>query len=137
MEAIIKVEEVSRQETRGGNTRYVIRDEAAHEYTTFRPQIGEEAWGFRGKTARIEFHEEQRGEYKNVYLDRIEPAPGDAVPELGPDEVAWQIAAQAAALLVGSKPGDRVPPDELFEKLKPFKDRVAADLKSSKLESKK
>ena len=32
-------------------------------------------------------------------------------------------------MAVGSEPHDEVPPDELYEKLKPFKDRVAEDIK--------
>jgi hypothetical protein len=31
---------------------------------------------------------------------------------------------------VGSEPSDKVPPEELYEKLKPFKDRVAEDIKN-------
>jgi hypothetical protein len=127
MEAVVKVEEVFKHETRGGNIRYVLRDDQAHEYVTFRPQIGEEARGLTGKTARIEFHEEQRGEYKNVYLDAIAPTePPEAGGEaLEADEVAWQAAAAAAPWLVGEQRS----PDEVFEKLKALKDRVADDIK--------
>jgi hypothetical protein len=88
MERVTRVESVSTHETRGGNTRYVVRDSDGDEYTTFRPQIGNAAMGFEGKPARIEFHEEQRGNFTNVYLDAIAAAPESEVAgDLEPDEV--------------------------------------------------
>jgi hypothetical protein len=47
-----------------------------------------------------------------------------------PEEAAWRTAVDAAPWLVGSKPSKEVAPDELYEKLKPFEDRVAEDIKS-------
>jgi hypothetical protein len=41
MDAEIQVDSVDRSETRSGNTRWVVRDSDGHEYTTFRPRIGE------------------------------------------------------------------------------------------------
>src|SRR5919205_998743 len=75
MEAEILVTAVETAQTRSGNTRYVVRDDDGNEYSTFRPQIGEEAGRFEGRRARIEYHEEQRGNFRNVYLDAIAPAP--------------------------------------------------------------
>lgn len=115
-------------DTSGGNTRYAVRDSDGNEYTTFRPQIGNAAMGFEGKHARIEFHEQQRGNFTNVYLDKIESAPEtEGGGDLEPDEVGWQTAVEAAPYLVSEK--EEVPPEELFDKLKPFKDRVADDIK--------
>jgi hypothetical protein len=81
----------------------------------------------------LEFHETQRGEYTNVYLDKVEPAPEAAGAAGGgaadPDEAAWRTAVEAAPWLVGeSEPHEEVPPDELFEKLRPFKELVAEDI---------
>jgi hypothetical protein len=128
--------EVRTFETRGGNTRYVVRDADGAEYTTFRQAIGERARQLDGQRVRIGFHEEQRGQYKNVYLDRVDPAPTDSEdPDRSttdPDEAAWRTAVDAAPWLVGeSEPHSATPPAELYEKLKPFKDRVAEDIKDS------
>jgi hypothetical protein len=47
-----------------------------------------------------------------------------------PDEAAWRTAVEAAPWLVGeSEPHDKVPPEQLYETLRPFKDRVARDIK--------
>jgi hypothetical protein len=135
MEAVVKIDEVRTFETRGGNVRYVVKDSEGNEYTTFREGIGEEAKRLEGRRVRIEYHENQRGQYTNVYLDKVEPAP-DAPEEEGdpgrtdPDEAAWRTAVEAAPWLVGeSEPREEVPPDELYEKLKPFKERVAEDIR--------
>jgi hypothetical protein len=49
-----------------------------------------------------------------------------------PEEAAWGTAVDAAPWLVGeSEPHDEVPPEELYEKLKPFKERVAEDIKDA------
>jgi hypothetical protein len=134
MERETTLEDVRTFDTRGGNVRYVVRDAEGNEYTTFREPIGEKARQLQGKRARIEFHEEQRGEYRNVYLDKVEPGgeQGEETPDrdTDPEEAAWRTAVDAAPWLVGSDPHDEVAPDELYEKLKPFKDRVAEDIKS-------
>ena len=47
-----------------------------------------------------------------------------------PEEAAWLTAVDAAPWLVGeSEPGEEVPPDGLYDKLKPFKEKVAEDIK--------
>jgi hypothetical protein len=131
MEAEIFVADVREFETKGGNTRYVVRDSDGNEYTTFREAIGTGALDTKGKRARIEYHEQQRGQYTNVYLDRIEPLAGDrGDDDTDPEEAGWRTAVDAAPWLVGdSEDTDEVPPDEMFEKLKPFKDRVAEDIR--------
>jgi hypothetical protein len=132
MEAVVTIRDVRTFETSGGNVRYVARDEAGNEYTTFREAIGDAARGFEGKRARIEYHENQRGKYTNVYLDKIEPAPEEPGGDTDPDEAAWRTAVEAAPWLVGeSEPHEEVPPEELYEKLRPFKDKVAEDIKES------
>src|SRR3954462_10762811 len=134
MDAEVLVAAVEEVETRSGKTRYVLRDGDGREYTTFRPQIGQVAAAFEGRRARIEFHEEERNGFRNVYLDGIEaaddapagPAPGQtALHDDSADEAAWQAAVEAAPwLLATDRPKEEVAPDELFEKLRPFKERV-------------
>ncbi len=125
------VQSVEEVETRSGKIRYVVRDADGKEYTTFRPAIGREAAKFEGRHAHIAFHEEERNGFQNVYLDRIEPVPEHA--EGGADdadEVAWGTAVEAAPWLLGTtEPGEETPPDELYEKLEPFKRRVAEDIR--------
>jgi len=131
VDKVAKVESVEQSETRSGNTRYVLRDADGNEYTTFRPQIGQAAAKFEGKRARISFHEEERNGFQNVYLDGIEAAADDegAEHDESADEVAWKAAIDAAPWLLGTDhPKKEVPPDELFEKLQPFKDMVSDDI---------
>ena len=131
MERAVTIAEVRTFETRGGNTRYVVRDTDGDEYTTFREAIGQRAQELEGSRVRIECHEEQRGQYHNVYLDKIEPAGSDpAEVDTDAEEAAWRTAVEAAPWLVGeSEPHEAVAPDEVYDKLKPFKDRVAEDIK--------
>jgi hypothetical protein len=140
MDAEVQVDAVDRAETRNGKTRWVLRDQRGTEYTTFRPGIGEQAERQRGRRARIEYHEEDRNGFHNVYLDAVEPlgdADGDeSAPASGgtartdPDEVAWNTAVEAAPWLVGtSEPRKAVSADELYERLEPFKRRVAEDIR--------
>jgi hypothetical protein len=132
MEAVVKIADVRTFETRGGNVRYVVRDEGGKEYTTFREKIGESAKALDGRRVRIEYHEEERGQYTNVYLDKVEPAPdedGGGTADTDPREAAWRTAVEAAPWLVGeSEPHEEGPPDELYEKLKPFQERVEEDI---------
>src|SRR5438876_7381209 len=132
MQADVTIASVEPSETRSGNTRYVIADDEGREYTTFRPYIGAAAKAVEGQRARIEYHEAQRGAFTNVYLDKVEPAPDQPAEETGaePEEVGWQAATEAAPWLVGSdKPKEAVEPEELFDRLKPFKDLVADDIR--------
>ena len=138
MVATVLVKEVERTQTRGGNTRFVLRDSDGKEYTTFRPQIGEEAARFEGKRARIDYHEEERNGFHNVYLDAIAAAAdgeedGDGEgTDTDPDEAAWRTAVDAAPWLLGeSEPQKAVPPERFFKKLKPLKDLVAEDIRES------
>ncbi|HEY1277020.1 MAG TPA: hypothetical protein VGF25_19090 [Thermoleophilaceae bacterium] len=137
MDAVVTLDDVRTFETSGGNVRYVARDADGNEYTTFREAIGNRARELAGQRVRIEYHENQRGRYTNVYLDKIEPAPpepeqagGDSTTDA--EEAAWRTAVEAAPWLVGeSEPHEEVPPDELYEKLKPFQEQVAEDIKES------
>lgn len=135
MEVVSIVESVQQIETRGGNIRYVVRDTDGDEYTTFREAIGDKASQLEGQRARIEYHTEKRGQYTNVYLDRIEPAPkrGSADdPDTDPEEAAWRTAVDAAPWLLGeSDPHEKTPPDKLYKTLRPFKEKVAGDIKQS------
>ena len=50
--------------------------------------------------------------------------------EHDPDEVAWNTAVEAAPWLVGERePKDAVEPEELYERLEPFKRLVAEDIR--------
>ena len=133
------IAEVMAFDTRSGNKRYVLRDGEGKEYTTFRESIGAEAKRLEGSRARIEFHESQRGKYTNVYLDKVEAAPdapgGAGAAGADPDEAAWRTAVEAAPWLVGeSEPHEEVPPEELYEKLRPFKELVAEDIEGEEEE---
>jgi hypothetical protein len=131
----VLVREVQAKRTQAGNTRYVLVDDAGREFTTFKEQIAKGALAAEGKRARIEWHEQERNGFTNVYLDRVDvleagededTAQGDPV-----DEVAWNATIEAAPWLLGtSAPKAPVPPDELFEKLQPFKELVAEDIRA-------
>jgi hypothetical protein len=137
MDRVSRIEDVRSFETRGGNRRFVVRDSDGNEYTTFREHIGREAESLNGSRARIEYHEEQRGQYTNVYVDRLEAVaeePPSGEPDTDVQEAAWRTAVEAAPWLVG-KPGQEVPPEQLYEKLKPFEARVAEDIEESRREA--
>ena len=137
MDAVTTIADVRTFETRGGNVRYVVRDTDGREFTTFREAIGEQARALEGRRVRVEYHEQQRGQYTNVYLDKIEAAPepaggGEPQADTDPEEAAWRTAVDAAPWLVGeSDPDSKTEPEELYETLKPFKDKVAEDIKES------
>jgi len=131
MEAEVTVRDVKALKTRSGTVRFVLVDEDGREFTTFRPEIGEQARQALGQRARIEFHEQQRGDWTNVYLDAVEPLGEPDEPDHEEDEVAWKTAVDAAPWLLGeSPPKEGVDPEELFEKLQPFKELVAEDIES-------
>jgi hypothetical protein len=116
---------VDAYKTRSGNTRYVLRDENGNEYTTFKENIAREALAAEGRRTRIEYHEQQRDGFTNVYLDAVETLDDEAPEVSHADEVAWSTAVEAAPLIVGD---ERLDADELYERLKPFKDLVADDI---------
>lgn len=130
-EAVVTVSEVKAFKTQSGNTRFVLRDGQGREYTTFREQIARDALNAEGRQARISFHEQQRGGFTNVYLDRVQvlEAPEDEGSSEAVEEVAWKTAVDAAPWLLGGEPEEAVPPEELFERLQPFKKRVADDIR--------
>jgi hypothetical protein len=130
-DAVVTVAEVKAFKTQSGNTRFVLRDDEGREYTTFREQIARDAVAAEGRRARITYHEQQRGNFTNVYLDRVqalEEAAAEGSSE-AVEEVAWKTAVDAAPWLLGGEPEEAVPPEELFERLQPFKERVADDIR--------
>jgi hypothetical protein len=134
MEKEVHVAEVNAFKTKFGNTRFVLKDDDGNEYTTFREGIARQALAAEGGRARIECHEEQRNGYTNVYLDKVDPledheesSEGDGGRDA--EEVAWRTAVDAAPWLLGEKPKQSVPPRKFFDKLKPFKELVAEDIK--------
>jgi hypothetical protein len=132
-EAVVRVADVSATKTRNGNTRFVLRDDDGNEYTTFREEIARQALAAEGRRARLAFHEQQRGGFTNVYLDGVEVLDaadeGDDDGEHAVDEVAWKTAVDAAPWLLGTKPTKPVEAEELFERLQPFKELVADDIR--------
>jgi len=135
MDADVLITSVKTDETRNGNTRWTVTDDGGGEYTTFRPAIGKAAEQAEGSRARISFHEEERNGFRNVYLDKVEPAPAAppaaATGDSDPDEAAWRTAVDAAPYLLDEEEAaGEVPPEKAFEKLKPFKDLVADDIRS-------
>ena len=129
-EAEIRVAEIKALKTRSGNTRFVVVDERGNEYSTFKEEIAARLPGLEGKRARIQFHEQKRDGFTNVYLDDVEPLveeqPGDATDA---DEVGWKTAIDAAPYLLSRDAvEEEVPPEKLFEKLQPFKELVADDI---------
>jgi hypothetical protein len=132
-EEIVKVERIEAHKTQSGNTRFVLVDDRGREFTTFKEPIARQAVAAEGRRARITFHESQRGNFTNVYLDAVEPLPeeeADATAEERTNEVAWRTAIEAAPYILGGDAREReVPPDEFFEKMKPLKDLVADDIR--------
>jgi hypothetical protein len=132
-ETIATVTDVKAEKTRSGNTRFVLRDSDGREYTTFREAIARDALAAEGRRARLTFHEEERRGYTNVYLDGVEaldePPTEAGIDDREIEEAAWKTAVDAAPWLVGSSPNDAVEPDQLYERLHPFKDRVADDIR--------
>jgi hypothetical protein len=131
MDADVLITSVRTDETRNGNTRRTVTDDGGGECTTFRPAVGKAAEQAEGSRARISYHEEER----NVYLDKVEPAPAAppaaATGDSDPDEVAWRTAVDAAPYLLDeNEAAGEVPPEKAFEKLEPFKDLVAGDIRS-------
>jgi hypothetical protein len=129
----VRVREVKALKTRAGNTRFVLVDEGGNEYTTFKERVDAKLPGLEGRRARIEFHEQQRDGFTNVYLDDVaalddeRTAAADAGERV--DEVAWKTAVDAAPYLLDETAvKDEVPADELFGKLQPFKQLVADDI---------
>lgn len=136
METVSTLQEVREFEMRRGGIRYVALDAEGVEYTTFRKAIGERAKQLQGTLVTITYHEQERGQYTNVYLDAVEPAPTQAASsetDTDPQEAAWRTAVDAAPWLVG-QPGQTVDPEELYAKLKPFEERVESDIEQSRRE---
>jgi hypothetical protein len=138
-EAVVNVERVEAHQTQSGNTRFVLVDDSGREYSTFKEPIARQAVAAEGQRARITFHEQQRGNFTNVYLDAVEPLPDEGTEpgaEEHTDEVAWKTAIEAAPYILEGDAAEReVPAEEFFEKMKPLKDLVAEDIRGDDEES--
>jgi hypothetical protein len=131
-EAEIKVAAVKAFRTKSGNTRFVVIDDAGKEYSTFKEQIAANLPGLEGKRVRIAFHEQERNGFTNVYLDAVEPLADEKAGARAADEVAWDVAIDAAPhLLSTTSVEEEIPPEDLFEKLQPFKELVADDIENA------
>jgi hypothetical protein len=129
-EEVVKVERVEARKTQSGNTRFVLVDDRGREFTTFKEPIARQALAAEGRRAKITYHEQQKGQFTNVYLDAVELLPGDDTGDEHADEIAWRTAIEAAPYILGGDAVEReVPPEELFEKVKPLKDLVAEDIR--------
>jgi hypothetical protein len=130
---VVTVQRVEARKTQSGNTRFVLFDEAGREFTTFKEPIARQAVAAEGRRAKITWHEQQRGQFTNVYLDSVEVLPGEEgseEDEQRTNEIAWRTAIEAAPYVLGGDAVEReVPPEELFEKVKPLKDLVAEDIR--------
>ena len=120
MEIETKVESVEQSQTRGGNTRYTVRDAEGREFATFardrragdtllrgppRPDRVP-----RGRPQRLP----QRVSGRDLSGERARPRAPE--PRTDPDEVAWSTAVEAAPWVLGSNEPEReVAPEELFE----------------------
>jgi hypothetical protein len=131
-EAEVRVADVKAFKTKSGNTRFVLVDDAGNEYSTFKEAVAANLSDVKGRRARISFHEQERNGFTNVYLDAVEPLEderADAANDRDADEVAWKTAIEAAPYLLSADAVEQeVPPEELFEKLQPFKELVAEDI---------
>jgi hypothetical protein len=128
----VHVAEVKAFKTQSGNTRFVLRADDGTEYTTFKEPIAKQAVAAEGRRARIEFHEQDRNGFTNVYLDKVEALeepPADDGAADHAEEVAWKTAVDAAPWLLGDAPEGGIDAEEAFEKLQPFKERVADDIR--------
>ena len=131
-EAEIRVAEVKAVKTRSGNTRFIVVDDKGNEYSTFKEHIARKLAGAEGKRARITFHEQTRDGFTNVYLDDLESFADQPRATNEADEVAWKTAIEAAPYLLSSESVEQeTPPEELFDKLQPFKELVAEDIEGS------
>jgi hypothetical protein len=131
-EKTVRVDEVAAFKTQSGNTRFVLRADDGAEYSTFKEAIAKQALAAEGKRASITFHEQERNGFTNVYLDKVEvldDPDGSSEPGEHAEEVAWKTAVDAAPWLLGEAPAGGVDPDEAFEKLQQFKERVADDIR--------
>jgi hypothetical protein len=129
-ESEVRVSEVKALKTKSGNTRFVLVDNQGKEYSTFKEQIAASLPGLEGKRARIKFHEHERDGFTNVYLDAVEPL-DEPAGHRDADEVGWKTAMDAAPYLLSADAVEReVPPEELFDKLQPFKELVAEDIET-------
>jgi hypothetical protein len=131
-EETVTVERVEARKTQSGNTRFVLVDDSGRQFTTFKEPIARQALAAEGRRAKITFHEQQKGQFTNVYLDAVEPLEGEADPEAEErtNEIAWRTAIEAAPYILGGDAVEReVPPEEFFEKVKPLKDLVADDIR--------
>jgi hypothetical protein len=126
-ESEVRVSEVKAFKTRSGNTRFVLVDDQGKEYSTFKEGIAAKLPGLEGRRARIKYHEQERDGFTNVYLDGVEPLEQADGADEDVNEVAWKTAMDAAPYLLSPDARD-VPPEELFEKLQPFKELVAEDI---------
>lgn len=131
-EEVVKVERVEAKKTQSGNTRFVLVDDSGREFTTFKEPIARQALAAEGKRAKIKYHEQQKGEFTNVYLDAVETLPDEGAEEDAEErtnDIAWRTAIEAAPYILGGDAIEReVPPEEFFEKVKPLKDLVAEDI---------
>src|SRR4029078_8886682 len=127
-DSVVTVAEVKAFKTQSGNTRFVLRDGEGREYTTFREQIARDAVAAEGRKARITFHEQQRGNFTNVYLDAVVPleeAGDEEASSEAVEEVAWKTAVDAAPWLLGGRAEEAGPQGGVFRLARAVCERAA------------
>ena len=130
-EAVVDVAEVKAFQTKLRQRALRAARRRRQRVHHLREAIARDAVAAEGKRAHIEFHEQQRGEFTNVYLDKVEPLPTDDEATTA-DEVGWRSAIEAAPYLVtGRRRGARDSGGRAVRKLQPFKELVAEDIRES------
>ena len=96
--------------SKGPWTRYDIKDAGGNKYQTFSDALGQKAHELKGKSAKVTYHEEERGGYVNKVVDGIEAA-GSETAQAAPsqdefrrskEEMRRTEAVKAAATLIAS-----------------------------------
>ena len=118
-----------------GELQTITGVELVHSHQAARDDYYRLSVGLIGAEAMLRlFTEQERNGFTNVYLDRVEPLePGHTEGAAGgseAEEVAWKTAIEAAPWLLGEAPKGGVEADELFERLQPFKELVAEDIRA-------
>jgi hypothetical protein len=109
-------------------------DEKGNGYSTFRPEIGRKAPEAEGSARGSSTTRRSAATSATSTFDAVEALEGaEGEGDGEADEVAWRTAIEAAPWLAGEPtPKSELPADELFEKLKPFKDLVEEDIEADR-----
>ena len=113
MEADVRIDKVDAVQTRGGNTRYVIRDDQGREYTTFRPDHRDARQRNSRAGARTSSFTRTSATVSRTSISTGSPRAAESSAPLtatDPDESAWSTAVEAAPWVLGSREPEREVP---------------------------